>query len=443
MAFQFRAPASTATSAIRTAINNRPTSAPGSSSSSSSSNPLSLNRVNQELANRGLLSGTLGNIATAMGYGVQSGDTRFQVVGNPQSSQSGYRPGQSEQSPQITQPQQQKDDYGFNVGTQFDEVLAKKAENLRLTKENAVRSIETEISNLDPEYMKRQSQADTESIIAGQRLREQLAAEGQSGGENVTAMAQLQAARQNVMGGIGEEKAQRIRELKNKILDIQNAPDEGAVQLQLEKIRAIQDEARAKQAQDNWTQQFNRGAFESDREFEATQAARAAEQTQNKIINLWKESEELGYVPPKLAQLIGVKPGTQTMAAKKQAQDALNELEKLKIARGNLDVERGRLAVDRMNAATSRIRASQSGGDGGNRTNTGAERDKDTTSLYSYYEKYLPDDFQKRGKGIDEYLTYLQNPNVAPTIIKDIGQSRYDKLISWARAQVKAAGGDY
>lgn len=435
MVFQFAAPARAAASAIRAAMNNRPTSAPGSYSSSNSSNPLGLNRVNQELANRGLLKGILGNVAGVMGYGAQSGDTRLQRVGNPTGS-GGYRPGES---PQITQPQQQpqqNDNYGFNVGTQYDELALQRAENLRRAKENAVRGIETEISSLDPEYMKRQSQADTESIIAANRLREQLAFEGQSGGENVTAMAQLQAARQNVMGGLSEEKAKRIQDLKNKILDIQNAPDEGSVQLQLEKIRAMQDEARAKQDQANWTQTFERGAFESDREFEAAQAARAAEQTQNKIINLWKAAEETGIIGPELAQLIGVKPGTQTLAARQQAQDALNAAEQIKIAYKNLDLERGKLEIDRYNASTSRIRASQSGSSGANKT---AQKNETVGKVETYYKRSLVDNFASRDKGPEDYKAYITHPDVAPKIIADIGATEYRNLVKWADQQIAAA----
>lgn len=423
MAFQYRAPANTATSAIRLAMNNRtPSSTTGGNSSSSNPRTPSSTPPRSTIGAAALgLGGSrlLGLIAGGAGTGLDAVG-RLMMGG-------GYRPGNPDI--QLQQPQQQKDDYGFNAGTQYDDAIRKQAENLRRSKENAIRGIETEISNLDPEYMKRQSQADTESIIAGQRLREQLAAEGQSGGENVTAMAQLQAARQNVMGGIGEEKAQRIQQLKNRILDIQNAPDEGAVQLQLEKIKALQDEARAKQAQDNWTQTFERGVFESDRNYEAAQAARAAEQTQNKILSLWKTAEEIGYIPPELAQLIGVKPGTQTLAAKQQAQDALNAAEQIKIAWKNLAVNQMRAETDRMNASTARIRASQSGASSADKTQ---QKNTVASKVETYYKNQLPGYFETP----QGYYKYIIGQDAADRIIKDIGATEYRKLVDWARKYI-------
>ena len=69
------------------------------------------------------------------------------------------------------------------------------------------------------------------------------------------------------------------------------------------------------------------------------------------------------------------------------------------------------------------------------------EREKDVDSLYAYYEDELPNNFASRGKGIDDYAAYLTNSKVAPTIIKDIGQTRYNELVRWVNLQVKAAGG--
>ncbi|PKM82567.1 MAG: hypothetical protein CVU89_03440 [Firmicutes bacterium HGW-Firmicutes-14] len=76
------------------------------------------------------------------------------------------------------------------------------------------------------------------------------------------------------------------------------------------------------------------------------------------------------------------------------------------------------------------------GGSTGNKDVTG-------TKVETYYKNELPMNFQKRGKGIDDYAQYLKIPQVAEKIINDIGINEYRKLLSWVDTEVEAARSYY
>ena len=153
------------------------------------------------------------------------------------------------------------EEYYNEAQKRIEEMEAQIREQNRLAVEQGTNRLEAQKSNINQAADENARQAYVQYMQSQKALPQQLASQGVSGGATETANLGLQTAYQNNVNTINQNKANRIQEIDNAIVDLKNTGDLAMVEQVLANNQAALDAYTAAYdkgvSYNQWAQQFN------------------------------------------------------------------------------------------------------------------------------------------------------------------------------------------
>ena len=170
-------------------------------------------------------------------------------------------------------------------------------EQNRLAVEQGTNRLEAQKSNINQAADENARQAYVQYMQSQKALPQQLASQGVSGGATETANLGLQTAYQNNVNAINQNKANRLQEIDNAIVDLQNTGDLSTVEQVLANNQAALDAYMNTfdkgVGYNQWANTFNASRVDANRNYDAQQiqAYMDAINEQNKLLSDEKKEE--------------------------------------------------------------------------------------------------------------------------------------------------------
>jgi hypothetical protein len=124
------------------------------------------------------------------------------------------------------------------INSLYDQQKKNQLAELKASQQKAVGQVNQQKTETKQQYYDKSNQADVVNFQNRQALREMMAASGNlNGGENISGQVGLQAARQNVLGGLNREQQNIINALNQRITDINDPLREQQLIAQIETER--------------------------------------------------------------------------------------------------------------------------------------------------------------------------------------------------------------
>ncbi|WP_141431417.1 hypothetical protein [Bacillus sp. 03113] len=125
------------------------------------------------------------------------------------------------------------------INSLYDAQTKNRLDQLRAQQQKATTDLNRQKTELRPQFQQQRNQADVVSQQSVQRLRELMAANGiSSSGENVTASANLNAARQNSLNDINNNEQRAYSDIDRQIANANDPSQEQAIRNSIEEQRA-------------------------------------------------------------------------------------------------------------------------------------------------------------------------------------------------------------
>ena len=157
----------------------------------------------------------------------------------------------------------------------LEEMEAQIREQNRLAVEQGTNRLNAQKSNINQAADENARQAYIQYMQSQKALPQQLASQGVSGGATETANLGLQTAYQNNVNSINQNKANRLQEIDNAIVDLQNTGDLSTVEQVLANNQAALDAYMNTfdkgVGYNQWANQFNANRADAARNYEAEQ----------------------------------------------------------------------------------------------------------------------------------------------------------------------------
>lgn len=179
----------------------------------------------------------------------------------------------------------------------LEEMEAQIREQNRLAVEQGTNRLNAQKANINQAADENARQAYVQYMQSQKALPQQLASQGVSGGATETANLGLQTAYQNNVNAINQNKANRLQEIDNAIVDLQNTGDLSTVEQVLANNQAALDAYMNTfdkgVGYNQWANTFNASRIDANREYEAQQiqAYLDAINEENKLISQEKKDE--------------------------------------------------------------------------------------------------------------------------------------------------------
>lgn len=170
-------------------------------------------------------------------------------------------------------------------------------EQNRLAVEQGTNRLNAQKSNINQAADENARQAYVQYMQSQKALPQQLASQGVSGGATETANLGLQTAYQNNVNAINQNKANRLQEIDNAIVDLQNTGDLSTVEQVLANNQAALDAYMNTfdkgVSYNQWANTFNASRVDANRDYDAQQiqAYMDAINEQNKLLSDEKKEE--------------------------------------------------------------------------------------------------------------------------------------------------------
>lgn len=191
-------------------------------------------------------------------------------------------------------PYQDQVDYYKNAYKELENQIR---EQNRLAVEQGTNRLNAQKSNINQAADENARQAYVQYMQSQKALPQQLASQGVSGGATETANLGIQTAYQNNVNTINQNKANRLQEIDNAIVDLQNTGDLSMVEQVLANNQAALDAYTANfdkgVSYNQWANTFNASRVDANRDYEAQQlqAYLDAWNEQNKLLSEEKKDE--------------------------------------------------------------------------------------------------------------------------------------------------------
>ena len=179
----------------------------------------------------------------------------------------------------------------------LEEMEAQIREQNRLAVEQGTNRLNAQKSNINQAADENARQAYIQYMQSQKALPQQLASQGVSGGATETANLGLQTAYQNNVNAINQNKANRLQEIDNAIVDLQNTGDLSTVEQVLANNQAALDAYMNTfdkgVGYNQWANTFNASRVDANRDYDAQQiqAYMDAINEQNKLLSDEKKEE--------------------------------------------------------------------------------------------------------------------------------------------------------
>lgn len=179
----------------------------------------------------------------------------------------------------------------------YEDLEAQIREQNRLAVEQGTNRLNAQKSNINQAADENARQAYVQYMQSQKALPQQLASQGVSGGATETANIGLQTAYQNNVNVINQNKANRLQEIDNAIVDLQNTGDLSTVEQVLANNQAALDAYMNTfdkgVGYNQWANTFNASRVDANRDYEAQQiqAYMDAINEQNKLLSDEKKEE--------------------------------------------------------------------------------------------------------------------------------------------------------
>ena len=232
----------------------------------------------------------------------------------------------------------------------LEEMEAQIREQNRLAVEQGTNRLNAQKANINQAADENARQAYVQYMQSQKALPQQLAIQGVSGGATETANLGLQTAYQNNVNAINQNKANRLQEIDNAIVDLQNTGDLSTVEQVLANNQAALDAYMNTfdkgVSYNKWANEYNAGRIDATRDYEAEQlqAYLDAWEEQNKLLaeekkenqkykyDLYKNghisreefASEFGYDPEILYDTMGYLTKENELALKDKQMDINN-----------------------------------------------------------------------------------------------------------------------
>jgi hypothetical protein len=180
----------------------------------------------------------------------------------------------------------------------LEEMEAQIREQNRLAVEQGTNRLNAQKANINQAADENARQAYVQYMQSQKALPQQLAIQGVSGGATETANLGLQTAYQNNVNAINQNKANRLQEIDNAIVDLQNTGDLSTVEQVLANNQAALDAYMNTfdkgVSYNKWANEYNAGRIDATREYEAEQlqAYLDAWEEQNKLLAEEKKTKQ-------------------------------------------------------------------------------------------------------------------------------------------------------
>lgn len=179
----------------------------------------------------------------------------------------------------------------------LEEMEAQIREQNRLAVEQGTNRLNAQKANINQAADENARQAYVQYMQSQKALPQQLASQGVSGGATETANLGLQTAYQNNVNAINQNKANRLQEIDNAIVDLQNTGDLSTVEQVLANNQAALDAYMNTfdkgVGYNQWANTFNASRVDANRDYDAQQiqAYMDAINEQNKLLSDEKKEE--------------------------------------------------------------------------------------------------------------------------------------------------------
>jgi hypothetical protein len=180
----------------------------------------------------------------------------------------------------------------------YEELEAQIREQNRLAVEQGTNRLNAQKSNINQAADENARQAYIQYMQSQKALPQQLASQGVSGGATETANLGLQTAYQNNVNAINQNKANRLQEIDNAIVDLQNTGDLSTVEQVLANNQAALDAYMSNfdkgVSYNQWANQFNANRVDANRNYDAQQLQAYLDQIneQDKLLSEEKKEEK-------------------------------------------------------------------------------------------------------------------------------------------------------
>ena len=278
---------STSTSSSKKNTSSSSSSSKKSSSSSSSSTP----KVYETWESNGRTY-VDGIDVGPSGTSVQPNDG---VVSNSMSaylSQNGVSPNMGEISTEKIE-YNPYEDYYKEAQKRYEELEAQIREQNRLAVEQGTNRLNAQKDNINQAADENARQAYVQYMQSQKALPQQLASQGVTGGATETANLGVQTAYQNNVNSINQNKANRLQEIDNAIVDLQNTGDLTTVEQVLANNQAALDAYTANfdkgVSYNQWANQYNANRLDTIADQAYRDQAYRDQMTQQQLENEWYE----------------------------------------------------------------------------------------------------------------------------------------------------------
>ena len=177
----------------------------------------------------------------------------------------------------------------------LEEMEAQIREQNRLAVEQGTNRLNAQKSNINQAADENARQAYVQYMQSQKALPQQLASQGVSGGATETANLGIQTAYQNNVNAINQNKANRLQEIDNAIVDLQNTGDLSLVEQVLANNQAALDAYTSTfdkgVSYNQWANQFNRNNKVQDAQLALEEKAYADQLAQQQWENDWFEKQ--------------------------------------------------------------------------------------------------------------------------------------------------------
>ena len=175
----------------------------------------------------------------------------------------------------------------------YEELEAQIREQNRLAVEQGTNRLNAQKSNINQAADENARQAYVQYMQSQKALPQQLASQGVSGGATETANLGLQTAYQNNVNAINQNKANRLQEIDNAIVDLQNTGDLSTVEQVLANNQAALDAYMTTfdkgVGYNQWANQFNANRQDTLADQAYRDQVYADQMTQQQLENEWYE----------------------------------------------------------------------------------------------------------------------------------------------------------
>ena len=180
----------------------------------------------------------------------------------------------------------------------YEELEAQIREKNRLAVEQGTNRLNAQKGNINQAADENARQAYVQFMQSQKALPQQLAVQGASGGATETAQLGLQTNYQNNVNSINQNKANRLQEIDNAIVDLQNTGDLSTVEQVLANNQAALDAYMNNfdkgVSYNQWANTFNASRVDANRDYDAQQlqAYLDAWEEQNKLLAEEKKARQ-------------------------------------------------------------------------------------------------------------------------------------------------------